>query len=43
MSELAWLFVGLLAVWLGIGGYILTIAVRQRRLEQRLDEVTRRR
>ena len=39
MSELGWLFVALAAVWVGIGGYLLTIAARQKRLEKRLDEL----
>jgi CcmD family protein len=42
MSELMWLFVALLAVWAGIGGYALTLGARQRRLERRLDELARR-
>jgi CcmD family protein len=41
MSDLAWLFVAMTAVWIGIGGYLLTIAARQRRLEQRLEELER--
>lgn len=41
MSDLAWLFVAMSAVWIGIGGYLLTIAARQRRLEQRLEELER--
>ena len=39
MSDVAWLFVAFLAVWIGIGGYLLTIAARQRRLERRLAEL----
>jgi CcmD family protein len=39
MSDLAWLFVALIAVWAGIGAYLLSIGVRQRRLEQRLQEL----
>lgn len=42
MSDLAWLFVALLAVWIGIGAYVMTLLVRQRRLEHKLDELTRR-
>ena len=43
MSDVAWLFVALLAVWAGIGGYLLALGARQRRLERRLDELTARR
>ncbi len=39
MSDVAWLFVAFMAVWLGIGGYLLTIAVRQRRIEERLSRI----
>jgi CcmD family protein len=39
MSDLAWLFVALIAVWAGIGAYLLSIGVRQRRLERRLQEL----
>jgi CcmD family protein len=42
VSDLGWLFVAFLAVWIGIGGYVLTIGARQRRLERRLDELSRR-
>ena len=39
MSELTWLLIALLAVWVGIGGYLLSIGLRQRRLEQRVSEL----
>jgi CcmD family protein len=39
MSDVAWLFVAFLAVWIGIGGYLVTIASRQRRLERRVEEL----
>jgi CcmD family protein len=42
VSDLAWLFVAFAAVWVAIGGYLVTIAARQRRLERRLDEVSSR-
>ncbi len=42
MSDLAWLAVALLAVWMGIGGYAVTLMARQRRLEHKLDELARR-
>ena len=40
MSTLTWLFIAFMAVWLGIGVYLLSIAVRQRRLEQRVQELS---
>lgn len=42
MSTLAWLFVAFMAVWLGIGVYLASISVRQRKLEQRMADITRR-
>ena len=36
MSDVAWLFVAFVAVWIGIGAYLMTLGARQRRLEQRL-------
>ena len=39
MSEVAWLFVAFAAVWVALGAYLLSIAMRQRRLEQRLHEL----
>jgi CcmD family protein len=42
VSELTWLFVALLAVWIGIGGYVISVGARQKRLERRIDELTRR-
>jgi CcmD family protein len=39
MSDLAWLFVAFAAVWVALGAYLLSIAVRQRRLERRLDDL----
>ncbi len=43
MSDVAWLFIAFLAVWIGIGGYVFSIAARQRKLERRLEELDRRR
>lgn len=42
MSDIAWLFVAFLAVWAGIGGYLLTLGARQRRLERRLHDLEER-
>lgn len=39
MSELGWLFVAFLAVWLGIGGYLLTLSLRQKKIEERLSQL----
>jgi CcmD family protein len=41
MSDVAWLFVAFIAVWAGIGGYLVTLGIRQQKLEKRLDELTR--
>jgi CcmD family protein len=42
MSDLTWLFVALCAVWAGIGAYLISIALRQQRLERRLQDLSRR-
>lgn len=39
MSDVAWLFVALMVVWLGIGGYLLSLGLRQKRIERRLKEL----
>ena len=39
--NLTWLFIAFLAAWAIIGLYVFSIAARQRRLEERLDEVDR--
>lgn len=39
MSNLAWLFVAFMAVWVAIGAYLLSIAARQRKLDQRLRDL----
>ena len=41
MSDLAWLFVAFAAVWIAIGLYLISISVRQRDLERRLEEIAR--
>jgi CcmD family protein len=41
MSELAWMFVAFSAVWIGIGIYVLSLGLRQRKLESRLAELER--
>jgi CcmD family protein len=41
LSEVAWLFVAFAAVWLGLGAYLLSLSVRQRKLEERLRQLER--
>ena len=41
MSELTWMFIAFSAVWIGIGAYVLTLGVRQKKLESRLEELDR--
>jgi CcmD family protein len=38
MSNLTWLFIAMMGVWLGIGIYLLSLALRQRSLERRLEQ-----
>jgi CcmD family protein len=39
VSDVAWLFIAFAAVWGLIGGYLLSIGLRQRNLERRLQEL----
>ena len=39
MSDVAWLFVAFAAVWIALGGYLLSISVRQRKLEERIEDL----
>jgi CcmD family protein len=39
LSDVAWLFVAFMAVWTGIGAYVLSIGLRQRALEKRLKQI----
>jgi len=39
VSEVAWLAVAFAAVWIGIGAYAVSLVVRQRKLERRVDEL----
>ena len=39
MSDVAWLFVAFMAVWVSIGAYVLSIGLRQRALERRLKQI----
>lgn len=40
MSDVAWLFVAFAAVWVALGGYLLSISRRQKHLEDRLSRVS---
>ena len=42
MYDVGWLAVAFMAVWIGIGGYLLSIGVRQRNLERRVDDLSKR-
>ena len=42
MSDIGWLAIALVTVWVAIGGYAATLGVRQRRIERRLDDLARR-
>ncbi|MFP5351362.1 MAG: CcmD family protein [Actinomycetota bacterium] len=39
MSDVAWLFIAFLAVWVGLGLYLLSLSRRQRDLERRVKEL----
>jgi CcmD family protein len=39
VSGLYWLAIAFIAVWAGIGGYLVLLGARQRKLERRLDEL----
>lgn len=39
MSDVGWLFVAFIAVWVGIGGYLFSIGARQRKLERRVQQL----
>lgn len=41
MSDLTWLFVAFIAVWIGLGLYLFSISTRQKRLERQLGELER--
>jgi CcmD family protein len=40
MSNLTWLFIAFMAVWIGIGVYLLSITFRQRALERRIERIS---
>jgi CcmD family protein len=39
MSDVGWLFVAFAVVWVVIAGYLVTIAARQKQLDQRLRDL----
>jgi CcmD family protein len=39
VSDIAWLFVAFIVVWAGIGGYLVTLGARQKKLERRLHDL----
>ena len=39
VTDIAWLAVAFGAVWIGIGAYAVSVVLRQRRLERRVDEL----
>jgi len=42
VSDLTWLFVAMLGIWVGLGVYLAAIGLRQRSLERRLEELQER-
>ena len=39
MTNLAWLFVAVMIVWIAIGAYLVSLSFRQRKLEARVTEL----
>jgi CcmD family protein len=39
VSNLAWLFVAVIIIWTAIGAYLVSLSVRQRKLEARVAAV----
>ena len=40
MSNLAWLFIAVMIVWIAIGAYLVSLSFRQRKLEARMAEMS---
>jgi CcmD family protein len=40
MSNLGWLFIAVMIVWIAIGAYLVSLSFRQRKLEARVAEIT---
>ena len=41
MSEISWLFVAFMVVWLALGAYLYSISARQKKVDTRLEELDR--
>ena len=41
MSDVAWLFLAFIVVWAALGAYLYSIAIRQKRVDRRLEELDR--
>ncbi len=41
MSEIGWLFVAFMVVWVALGAYLVSISVRQKKVDRRLEELDR--
>ena len=41
MSETAWLFVAFMVVWIALGAYLYSISARQKKVDQRLQDLDR--
>jgi len=39
VSDIVWLFIAFLAVWVGLGIYLFSLGTRQKRLERRLEDI----
>ncbi len=39
MTNLGWLFVAIMIVWVAIGAYMFSLGVRQHKLEARIAEI----
>jgi CcmD family protein len=42
VSDVGWLFVAFAVVWVAIGGYLLSLQVRQKELERRVEQLHKR-
>ena len=41
MSETSWLFVAFMVVWVALGAYLYSISARQKKVDERLEELDR--
>ena len=42
MNDTAWLFAAVMVVWVALGAYLYSIAVRQKNVDRRLEELDHR-